>query len=139
MDASIQCGAYHYVSAADRPADQVQVCVRQIRQFPLPTWADLEDNGLTDKTCRSFVEGLEQSLGAAVGIYTSHSKASQIKLGAWAAKHPLWVADWSGRDEPLIPGPWEEAGRTYAYWQFKVAPTWPGFPGAVDLDRRVRR
>jgi len=139
MDPRIQCGAYHYVSAKDSPADQVQVCARQIRQFPLPTWADLEDNGLTDQACYAFVQGLEQALGATVGIYTSRYKASQFKLGAWAAKHPLWVADWRGKEEPLIPEPWEKAGKTYAYWQFKVADSWPGFPGRLDLNRKVCR
>lgn len=139
MDPSIQCSAYHYVSASDRSTDQVQVCVRQIRQAPLPMWADLEDKGLTDGVCRAFVQGLEQALGTSVGIYTSRYKASQIRLGAWAAMHPLWVADWSSKEEPLIPGPWEEAGKTYAYWQFKVAPAWPGFPGAVDLNRVASR
>lgn len=139
MDPSIQCSAYHYVSAKDNPADQVQVCARQIRQFPLPMWADLQDNGLTDQACRAFVDGLEQALGARIGIYTSRYKATQIRLGTWAANHPLWVADWSGNEEPLIPGPWEEAGRTYAYWQFKVADSWPGFPGRLDLNRKVNR
>ncbi|HNS51295.1 MAG TPA: glycoside hydrolase family 25 protein [Anaerolineae bacterium] len=139
MDASLRCGAYHYVTAKDHPAEQVQVCVRQIRQFPLPMWADLEDNGLTDQACRAFVDGLEQALGARVGIYTSRHKATQIQLGAWAANHPLWVADWRGKEEPLIPVPWEEAGKTYAYWQFTVADSWPGFPGRLDLNRKVNR
>jgi GH25 family lysozyme M1 (1,4-beta-N-acetylmuramidase) len=135
IDPGIRRSAYHYVTAADRPEDQVRACARQLRNFPNPVWADLEDNKLTDQASRAFVLGLEQAVGAIVGIYTSQYKASQIKLGAWAAEHPLWVADWGGRPEPRLPRPWEEAGKSYTYWQFKVADSWSGFPGRVDLNR----
>jgi GH25 family lysozyme M1 (1,4-beta-N-acetylmuramidase) len=114
-------------------------------------WADLEDSGLTDAACRTFVQDLEQLAGIPVGIYTSWHKSKCIKLGKWAGSRPLWVADWRGKSEPLIPEPWQQTidhgpqttdgssasifHRPWSIWQYTVAPSFAGFPGRVDLNR----
>lgn len=142
---AIRREAYHYVTDDD-PAAQVLTCLRQVRGRPVPrAWADLEESGLTDRTSRAFVEDLEQALGSPVGIYTSWYKARAIRLGKWAGSHPLWVADWRGKPEPLVPDPWRAVGANgvrpsaWTYWQYSVAPSWPGVPGRLDLNRRGDR
>jgi len=56
------------------------------------------------------------------------------EVGAWApAGHKLWVAEYNGLAEPVLPAGWARAD--VALWQFTDAAVVPGIPGRCDDSR----
>ncbi|GAA2630952.1 hypothetical protein GCM10009863_53240 [Streptomyces axinellae] len=89
---------------------------------------------------RSFSQELVRLTGRYPALYTS-TRWWRICTGnspEFAAKHPLWLADWSNRAGPL-PGGW----RTRTIWQYAGKGRLPGdqdlFNGTMSQLRKYAR
>lgn len=119
-------GAYHFYRSDDDPTTQANFF---LANFPdpgdrhLPMVIDVEGGGINSSSTPeqvtadvlTFLKVLEEARGKAPIIYTNHSTGSKYLTSADFSKYPLWIADYSGDDEPNIPTIWEEVG--WHIWQ----------------------
>lgn len=102
-------------------------------------WIDIElADGLSGAALRSailsFMKAAEAVLGVKLGIYTAKWWWNpNIGLTSWARDYPLWVANYTVGQKPLMPLGWER----WAIWQYSETGKIDGIPGSTDLNRRV--
>lgn len=131
--AGLLWGPYHYFRNGVDPLAQAEHLARVVggRRFTLPAALDFEDTtGTVDaRAMRRFCEAVEQLLGRPV-IYTGAWWWTVARLGGpqpWAARYPLWVADYSG---PVsVPADWP--GWTIHQWTSSA----DGRAWGVESDR----
>ena len=143
----IMRGAYHFfhpASSAEDQADHFLKIMGNLQPGDLPSALDLEESSATHDEWPGiqsadriglvlrWLKRVENTTGMKAVIYTRKGWVKGNLPGAEALKdHPLWVADFTSTDTPLIPPQWS----TWTFWQFSETGTVPGINDKVDLDR----
>jgi GH25 family lysozyme M1 (1,4-beta-N-acetylmuramidase) len=148
----LRFGAYHFgrpggsgeaglVSNAIAQADFF-LDVAQPQPGELPPVLDLETKGgLSPAALETWTSAWLGQVAARTGVkalvYASPSfwkTALADTTGVAADGNPLWVAHWTTKPAPLVPGAnW--GGQSWTFWQFTNKASVPGFAHAVDADR----
>ena len=128
--AGLLVGAYHYIEPFT--GNQAGTFARAVagKTLALGCWADIEHDDLTADKCANFFKYAEPQIDHEIGIYSSAYKFDRYGTPAWAKGRLLWVADWLGNLEPILPDAWDE----WEFWQTTSDGAVPGIEGRVDLD-----
>ena len=117
-EAGIQRGAYHYMRNYSTPTEQAQSFLATLGDDigELPPVLDVEeDSPTTASDIWSWLLIVEEALSTKPAIYTAKWIWDKRLDGTvWASDFPLWVANWTDADEPLIPNDWND----YWLWQY---------------------
>ncbi|VAW65388.1 hypothetical protein MNBD_GAMMA11-2343 [hydrothermal vent metagenome] len=119
-------GAYHFYMAIDDPVVQAEhfaELINDIDDNDISPIVDIEQSSLsknTDKTkiqldLLMFLDALESKFSRKPLIYTNYTFAQEYLNNPELSEYKLWLAEYSGRGEPLIPEIWEKTG--YKIWQ----------------------
>ena len=119
-------GAYHFFESDDDASSQVNNYVNTVGDLTntdLPPIIDFEGAGIHDgatvdeivQTLKEVIEAMESSYSRKPIIYTNPSIGNTYLTDSYFSKYPLWIADYSGEAEPIMPGAW--AGSDWVLWQ----------------------
>lgn len=119
-------GAYHFYISSDSPKKQAShyaSVVGDLGENDLPPIIDVEDLSLygsidisaLQKDLFIFLEALEKRYNKKPMIYSNYAFAQKYLDNSTFSKYPLWLAEYSGGKEPVVPTAWKEHG--YKIWQ----------------------
>lgn len=120
-------GAYHFYMDNDDPMAQTQNFLSSVTNYSkndLPLIIDIENGSLkgTTKSNIAIVENLlvmlqnvEEETNITPIIYTNTNFAETHLSDPRLKKYPLWIADYSNTQEPIVPAPWETGN--WLFWQ----------------------
>jgi len=128
--------AYHFLrvgAGALQAAVYLDAC--QMAGITTAPIVDFEDDGASVPTADDLLTWL-RAVGAAgeTAVYCNADKAARAGLAAHpelASLAHLWLAEWNGRDVPVIPQPWS---RSRLIWRQVGAGHVAGFVAPVDID-----
>ena len=125
-EAGILRGAYHYLYPDWGPRDQARVFAHVMGDVELGGALDVEQNYITERHVRAFLDEFYLISGKRPIIYTSESKWYLLvgRSKTWAEQYPLWVAHWDV-ENPTLPEPWD-------HWEFHQ---YSDSAGLLDLNR----
>ncbi len=132
-------GTYHFYYTNDAPQSQADNFFNVVgNSFPsdaLPPIVDFEEASVktTDKNqiiedLLSFLTLLEQKYGRTPMIYTDVNTGNAYLNDARLANYPLWIANYTTKSAPTIPGQWSD----WTIWQYSASGNINGT--AVDED-----
>lgn len=126
-------GAYHFFRPASDPNKQAEHFLKNADlkpgdMQPMFDWEIIQDPRHDWEKAELFLKRVEREIGKKMIIYGGPYFLDQMKLPAWFADHPLWVAHY-GTKAPLVPAPW----KTWSFWQYSDKGSVPGIP-APDED-----
>lgn len=119
-------GIYHFYHSNDAPESQSQNFLSVLNDLDKSDFApivDVESGGIEEETdiqtvqddLISFLNKIEEATGRTPIIYTNVSVGDKYFDSDKFNKYPLWIADYSGADEPRMPGVW--ADTKWTLWQ----------------------
>ena len=121
-------GCYHFYEVGADPKGQARhfhETIGPLRPHDLSPVVDIEtasvpkgqqvDNKTLQKGLKVFLQELEKLTGRTPIIYSGSAFATTHLTDANWEKYPLWVAEYTSRQAPKLPGPWKQKG--YAIWQ----------------------
>ncbi|WDY59928.1 glycoside hydrolase family 25 protein [Pseudomonas sp. PSKL.D1] len=135
-------GAYLFLRIDQDPVTQVDIAVRAIgeaRPRDLCLALDFEEQSLPSRTPAPDVAHVRQVLIRALTrvqelmqctplLYTNWNMGSRYLDHPQFGTYPLWIADWTGAQEPRLPPAWTR----FAFWQ--RANEFYGSPKPADFD-----
>ncbi|WP_298416925.1 glycoside hydrolase family 25 protein [uncultured Kordia sp.] len=132
-------GTYHFYYTNDAPQSQADNFFNVVgNDFPsdaLPPIVDFEEASVktTDKNqiiedLLSFLNLIEQKYGRTPMIYTDVNTGNAYLNDARLTKFPLWIANYTTKPAPTIPGQWSD----WTIWQYSDSGNINGT--AVDED-----
>ncbi|KQY28564.1 MULTISPECIES: glycoside hydrolase family 25 protein [Nocardia] len=139
--AGVARGTYHFARPELPPEPQAAMyaatVLGQNGPLDLPPVLDLETSGglapaaLIDWTHR-YLNTVQTLTGRTPIIYTYPNfwKTAMADTSAFT-RYPLWIADYSGNDQPEVPGNWP----TWTFWQTTDRGVVPGIHGGTDVNR----
>lgn len=138
--AGVARGTYHFARPEIPPEPQAALyaatVLGQNGPLDLPPVLDLETTGglapdaLIDWTQR-YLNTVQTLTGRTPIIYTyPHFWKTAMADTSIFARYPLWIADYSGGDEPEVPGNWA----TWTFWQTTDRGAVPGIRGGTDVN-----
>ncbi|MFI1238774.1 glycoside hydrolase family 25 protein [Nocardia salmonicida] len=139
--AGVARGTYHFARPELPPEPQAAMyaatVLGQNGPLDLPPVLDLETSGglapaaLIDWTHR-YLNTVQTLTGRTPIIYTYPNfwKTAMADTSAFT-RYPLWIADYSGDDQPEVPGNWP----TWTFWQTTDRGVVPGIHGGTDVNR----
>ena len=118
-------GAYHFYYDTGDPVKQAKHFVKVVQGFSagdVPIVA-IEHGSITGAASpvtlqidlMRFLEYAEQASGRRPMIYTNRQFANDYLRDPAFAKYPLWLADYSGAEKPVLPEVWKDKG--FTMWQ----------------------
>jgi GH25 family lysozyme M1 (1,4-beta-N-acetylmuramidase) len=140
-------GAYHFYLVHDDPIEQVEHFLSVIgdsEPLEMAPALDFEELSFPPRATPPDVQTVQNSLLRALAhieartrrvpiLYTNVSVGNNYLDDPRFARYPLWIADWTPRDEPTLPKAWQAAG--YRFWQrtsqYRLVATGSG---PVDYD-----
>lgn len=136
-------GAYHFYLTSDDPVTQANFFWKTVSDYEatdLPLILDIESASLRgtvtpeqlQKDILEFLNSLQEASGKTPIIYSNTSFATQYLNNAALARYPLWVAEYTSRDDPKIPSAWQEVG--WNFWQKSDTYDLGKIEGDVDFD-----
>lgn len=119
-------GAYHVYECDDDPNKQVQHFLEVLGTLApgdLPPILDFEQAGLAGVTDKqkiqsdllTFLSAVEAATGRTPLIYVSPDFANEYLADPAFAKYPLYVADYDGLNQPVMPSTWKSS--QWTLWQ----------------------
>jgi lysozyme len=90
--------------------------VVDIEQESLPENEDIDTDKLQMEIL-ACLERLQETCKRIPIIYTNHPFANKYLTDSRFSNYPLWIADYTHRDAPVLPKVWKNAG--YKIWQKK--------------------
>lgn len=119
-------GAYHFFESDDDASSQVNNYVNTVGELTtadLPPIIDFEGAGIHDgasvdevvQTLKEVIEAMESNYSRKPIIYTNPSIGNTYLTDSYFTDYTLWIADYSGEAEPVMPGAW--AGSDWVLWQ----------------------
>ncbi|MGC2234758.1 MAG: GH25 family lysozyme [Pyrinomonadaceae bacterium] len=111
-------GAYHFYEPNQDPTQQALFFVNSVdlERTDLPLILDVENplNG-SISDAKTFIENLKicleviaQKTGRKPIIYTWNNFVRTLDMTENFSEYPLWIADYSNKDEPTVPGNWNK-------------------------------
>ena len=145
---AIPRGLYHYLKPLENIAQQAQLFARLVNASTTELYCtlDLEENGGLkpaeyEARIHSFVQVFQNQSTKPIMIYTRASFFNtSVPLTNWAWKLPLWIANWTSSNQPLLPREWSSHGQSWLFWQYSANGNGLGAQYGVatknvDLDR----
>lgn len=138
--AGVARGTYHYARPNLPPEPQAAlyatVVLGQHGVLDLPPVLDIENSGglapaaLINWTHRYL--NTVQSLTGRVPIVYTYPRFWRTAMANsnQFTQYPLWIADYSGKPQPDVPGGWP----TWTFWQTTDSGTIPGIAGRTDVN-----
>ncbi len=119
-------GAYHFYVAHDNPSQQANhfyQVVGDISAHDIAPIVDIEHASFSKEKATSgmidefkvFLQKTIDNFGYRPIIYTNYSFAQQYLNDPYFAQYPLWIAEYTSRQKPIIPIAWKETG--FFIWQ----------------------
>lgn len=119
-------GVYHFYISKDDPIKQAQHFLKtlgDVQAADIPLILDVEEESLRGvidtanfhQSLLSFLHYLEQQSHQKPIIYTDPSFADQYLRNSSFADYPLWIADYTKKESPVLPVTWKKKG--YVFWQ----------------------
>ena len=138
--AGVARGTYHYARPNLPPEPQAAlystVVLGQNGTLDLPPVLDIENSGglppaaLINWTHR-YLDTVPSLTGRLPIIYTyPRFWRTAMANSSQFTRYPLWIADYSGKAQPDIPGGWP----TWTFWQTTDSGTIPGIAGPTDVN-----
>lgn len=121
-------GAYHFYRCQEDPVKQAtyySATIKTINNTDLPPIVDFEQSGIDasqsvqqiQTNLLVFLKEVEQKLDRKPMIYTNFFVANQYLSNAKFSQFPLWIADYTSLDKPMIPNTWKN--KSWDFWQQK--------------------
>lgn len=123
-------GAYHFYRKNGSPVEQAQFFAQVLSKVDtaemLPPVLDVEEHGTPAAPVKACLEEIERLTGRIPMIYTSSTIWQEIGVTNWAARYPLWLAQYPFKAwqadlvdlmhdyNPHPPAPWP----SWHVWQF---------------------
>ncbi|MEM9337313.1 MAG: GH25 family lysozyme [Bacteroidota bacterium] len=134
-------GTYHFYMCSDDPVKQAENfanTVQDISSLDIAPILDIEQGSMTstvsgsqmEKDILVFLKSVENRLNRKPMIYTDYDFAQQYLKNPEFADYNLWLAEYSGAVQPLVPDIWKEKG--IKIWQ--KSDTYYAYSRALDLD-----
>ncbi len=138
--AGVARGTYHYARPNLPPEPQAAlystVVLGQNGSLDLPPVLDIENSGglapaaLIDWTHR-YLNTVQSMTGRVPIIYTyPRFWRTAMADSNQFTRYPLWIADYSGKAQPDIPGGWP----AWTFWQTTDSGNVPGIAGNTDVN-----
>lgn len=119
-------GAYHFFRSNDDPnkqADFFTKMIADLRENDLPPVIDFEKGGISASQSaeavatnfRIMLEAVEKKMNRKPIIYVNIGDGNKYLTDPAFAEYPLWIANYTERDQPNLPRVWEEKG--WIIWQ----------------------
>lgn len=120
-------GAYHFYMASDDIAGQVEnfsAAIGDLDENDIAPIVDIEkmslansdfSNDVLQRDFLKFLTALELKLKRKPMIYTDYHFAQKYLLDPKFAEYDLWLAEYSGSEQPMVPETWTLKG--YKIWQ----------------------
>lgn len=119
-------GAYHFYLVDDDPIRQAEhfwSIIQQLDSTDLAPVVDIEQGSISSDTdpvriqveLLLFLRHLQSKCNRLPMIYTGVDFADQYLTNDAFASYPLWLADYTKRENPSIPKAWKEKG--FTIWQ----------------------
>ncbi len=119
-------GAYHFYRTNDDPLVQAKFFLKHLKGIDsqdLPPIVDIEKDDTKgakkiseiQKDLLQHLNFIEQKIGRRPMIYTGPDFANEFLVNEKFAKYPLWIADYSKKNKPILPKTWEKIGQKF--WQ----------------------
>ncbi len=136
-------GAYHFYKVGDDPDKQVRNFMSVIERFDtpdLPPAVDIEyasiyygvpDAATLQQDLLSMLNKLEEESGKTPMIYTNYAFADHYLLDPEFQRFPLWLADYSSNNHPVVPQTWRAEG--VKIWQKSDHYTIASSPSDFDV------
>lgn len=140
-------GAYHFFVVGDDPKKQAENFVDSIKlagHIDIEPIVDIEEAGLPEHGSSTpdiqlaliqFIEHLKEICGVKPMIYADLTFANEHLNTPYFAQYPLWLAEYSGGENPKLPTNWEDSG--FKIWQRRN--NYPLNGSVVDFDLFVGR
>ena len=121
-------GAYHFYRCQDTPKQQAAHylnTIQKISNTDLPPIVDFEQEGLDasqsvkqiQANLLIFLQEVEHTLQRKPMIYTNSPVANQYLNIPEFAQYPLWIADYTAQEQPMVPATWKN--KSWSFWQQK--------------------
>jgi len=122
-------GAYHFYLAAHTAQGQADAFLRvfgdphPLRMAPIVDIEELSFAGQTQNKSVAQLQAdvlvlldlLQQATGRTPILYTNADVGNIYLNDPRFSDYPLWVADWTSREQPTLPEAWRDVG--YRFWQ----------------------
>lgn len=143
-DSGLICGAYHFWLPQVSGKKQAETLIRQLgflQRGDLPPILDVDDGphanfaGLSvadlENNIQEFLDTVQSEFGVAPIIYTYPGFwTSKLGNSTKFSSYLLWIANYSPKNEPTLPGGWP----TWEFWQLTDSGRVDGVSGFVDMD-----
>jgi GH25 family lysozyme M1 (1,4-beta-N-acetylmuramidase) len=116
-------GVYHAYRTKDNPVQQAEFFLRTVAaqgQADMAPIVNIEEESLAgDMTSdpekiqdelSDFLRRIEDKSGRTPIIYTNRYFANKYLLNGGLSRYPLWLADYTRTDAPVLPGTWKKTG-----------------------------
>jgi len=134
-------GAYHFYYDNGDPIKQAQHFVKVVQRFgsgDVPIVA-IEHGSTTGAAnpytlqtdLMRFLQYAERTTGRRPMIYTNRQFANDYLRDPAFGKYPLWLADYSGAEEPVLPEAWKDKG--FTFWQRHESYAGGASPNELDI------
>lgn len=147
-DHGIPFGLYWYVKPGKDWRKHADNFAAYEEMGALPPVMDVEETGGLDKQAlagwlEKLVNRYEEVSGRELAIYTSPGFwNSNLPMTNWAKNRSLWVAHWTGAQQPTLPNEWVAINqpKTWTFWQWsaggnKQGATYGVSSTDIDLNR----
>ena len=120
-------GAYHFYRTKDAPVPQAKhyLSVINLQANDIPPIIDFEGASFKGSEAQSiqeiqdnilvFLKTVEEISNRKPIIYVNNDDANKYLDRAEFGAYAIWIADWSGSTDPVLPNAWR--GKEWAFWQ----------------------
>lgn len=127
-------GEYHYLLAEYDIKRQAALFANALSDKSKFAVVDVEDNingPLNASLVELFIKELRKFTDKPIMIYTSAWMWQSCTNNAlFGADYPLWVANYTNADEPIMPSVWNE----WTFWQYSNKGLVAGISASVDMN-----
>jgi len=143
----VRRGAYHFYHASEDPIMQAKVFLQAIgsrdprdiapiidfEELSFKKNAPVQHPELVRENLLKILDHVEAETGRTPMLYTNVATGDKYLSDPRFSRYPLWIADWTKKDNPALPAAWKTVG--YVYWQRSPSYTLKGAsPAPIDMD-----
>jgi GH25 family lysozyme M1 (1,4-beta-N-acetylmuramidase) len=119
-------GTYHFYKDNDDPIIQAQHFLTVVKKWETYDITPIIDIEMLSLSTHNNIEKLQENILIFLGyvenhtkripmIYTNYNFANQYLSNKKISKYPLWLAEYTSKDYPIIPNTWKNKG--FKIWQ----------------------
>jgi GH25 family lysozyme M1 (1,4-beta-N-acetylmuramidase) len=128
--------ASHFLASVGKPGDMTIAPVIDFEELSFDAGSASQKVELVQARLLQALHAIEANTKRIPILYTNVNTGNKYLADPRFSRYPLWIADWTNKDTPVLPMAWKSIG--FMYWQRSSSYTLPG-EGNVPIDLDIYR